>query len=64
MEKQKNLTLKMELVKQDMTQKGLAREIGMPRTMLNANINGSIIPNQKEMQRIANGLNKPTAEIF
>ena len=60
----KRINLKLEMVRQDMTQTALADKINIPRVTLNLIINGRLVPKLEEKTKIAQGLNVAVNDIF
>lgn len=60
----KNLTLKIALLKQDITQRQLSKKSGIDEPTISRIATGRMVPDQQERQKIAEIVGLPEQELF
>lgn len=60
----KNISIKVKMVEEDITQVQLAEESDIARSILNQIISGRVNPTEAEKERIATALGAEKGELF
>ena len=60
----KNLNLKLAILEEGLTQRDLAREIGINESLVSMAIHGKFIFDDEQKSKIAQLLNRPERELF